>query len=277
MTKPLLKHAKLITTMTANNQQFGSRNDNPPRRINEVRTSIDKYLDKLTSLVERFIVGNTQQVKACGICTSSGHSTDAYPMLQEEPTMHANAIGGFSRPSQRGHDPFSNIYNPGWRDHPNLRYENQPQNFQKPPYQQPPPPPQSNYNSGIPFLKTSKTKIDVDVGILAMEFDNEVVSFSISGVTQNSNDMHSIFLMDFIDPLVQGNAIFDGGDAFKMTINKSFHPESKNLQEQSVSCKNKFEEEVIQGPPSSPKSTPSPDPLHKRSGFRSGFLSSSFL
>ncbi|KAL0428190.1 UNVERIFIED_CONTAM: hypothetical protein Slati_2993800 [Sesamum latifolium] len=74
---------------------------------------------------------------------------------------------------------------------------------------------------GRPFLKTSKTKIDVDAGILSMEFDNEVVSFYIDGVTQNSNDMHSIFLIDFIDPLVQGNAMFDGGGAFKMTINKN--------------------------------------------------------
>ncbi|KAL0313655.1 UNVERIFIED_CONTAM: hypothetical protein Scaly_2913600 [Sesamum calycinum] len=32
------------------------------------------------------------------------------------------------------------------------------------------------------FLKTSKTKIDVDAEILFMEFDNEVVSFHIDGV-----------------------------------------------------------------------------------------------
>ncbi|KAL0386103.1 UNVERIFIED_CONTAM: hypothetical protein Sradi_3004600 [Sesamum radiatum] len=73
---------------------------------------------------------------------------------------------------------------------------------------------------GRPFLKTSKTKIDVDAGILSMEFDNEVVSFSIGDTIQNSNDMHSIFFIDFIDPLVQGNAMFDGKGVFKMTINK---------------------------------------------------------
>ncbi|KAL0372339.1 UNVERIFIED_CONTAM: hypothetical protein Scaly_0915500 [Sesamum calycinum] len=138
---------KLITTMAANNQQFGNRSDNPPRKVHEVSTSVDERLDKLTFLVEKILVGGTQQVKACGICTSSGHFTDACPTLQEEPTIHANAVGGFSGPSQRGHDPFSNTYNPGWRDHPNLRYGNQPQNSQRPPYQQPPPP-QTNSNSG---------------------------------------------------------------------------------------------------------------------------------
>ncbi|KAL0295325.1 UNVERIFIED_CONTAM: hypothetical protein Sangu_3201000 [Sesamum angustifolium] len=70
----------------------------------------------------------------------------------------------------------------------------------------------TNYTSILPrrqFLKTSKTKIDVDAGILSMEFDNEVVSFNIGRVTQNSNDTHSVFLMDSIDNLVQGNVIFD--------------------------------------------------------------------
>ncbi|KAL0453964.1 UNVERIFIED_CONTAM: hypothetical protein Slati_1374500 [Sesamum latifolium] len=94
------------------------------------------------SLVNAASGGNTQQVKACGICTSSGHATDACPTLQEEPTMNANIIGGFFGPSQKGYEAFSNTYNPGWRDHPNLRYCNQSQNFQKPP-----PPPQSNLNS----------------------------------------------------------------------------------------------------------------------------------
>ncbi|KAL0454852.1 UNVERIFIED_CONTAM: hypothetical protein Slati_0824400 [Sesamum latifolium] len=129
--------------MAANNQQFGNRNNNPPRKVNEVSASIDERLDELTSLVKKFVVGGPQQVKTCGICTSRGHFTDACPTLHEEPTEHVNAPGGYSGPSQTGYDPFSKTYNPGWRDHPNLRYDNQSQNFQKPP-----PPPQSNSNSG---------------------------------------------------------------------------------------------------------------------------------
>ncbi|KAL0386104.1 UNVERIFIED_CONTAM: hypothetical protein Sradi_3004700 [Sesamum radiatum] len=142
--------------MAFNTQQFESRNDNPSQRVNEVSTSIDKRLDKLTSFVELLIVGNTQQVKACGICTSSGHATNTCSTVQEEPIMHAKAVGGLSEPSQRGHDLFSNTYNPKWRDHPNLRYDDQPQNFQRP-YQQPPPPPQANPNSGMPLEDIVKT------------------------------------------------------------------------------------------------------------------------
>ncbi|XP_011075747.1 uncharacterized protein LOC105160177 [Sesamum indicum] len=65
------------------------------------------------------------------------------------------------------------------------------------------PPNSTSILLGRPFLKTSKTKIDVDVGILSMEFDNEVMSFKIDGAMRYSNDVHSIFLIDSIDPLLQ--------------------------------------------------------------------------
>ena len=54
-----------------------------------------------------------------------------------------------------------------------------------------------------------------------MEFDNEVMSFRIGGAMEYSNDAHSIFFVDFIDPLVQKNVVFDGEGAFKTTITKS--------------------------------------------------------
>ncbi|KAK4381641.1 hypothetical protein Sango_2947800 [Sesamum angolense] len=64
---------KLITTMAANNQQFRSRSDNPPRKVHEVSTSVDERLDKLTFLVEKILVGGTQTSQSLWICTSSAH------------------------------------------------------------------------------------------------------------------------------------------------------------------------------------------------------------
>ncbi|KAL0416803.1 UNVERIFIED_CONTAM: hypothetical protein Slati_3512200 [Sesamum latifolium] len=63
-------------------------------------------------------------VKACGICTSPKNITDMCLTLQELPTEHAEAIRGFSG-QRRRYGPFSNTYNPGWKDHPNLSYGNQ--------------------------------------------------------------------------------------------------------------------------------------------------------
>ncbi|XP_010245878.1 PREDICTED: uncharacterized protein LOC104589313 [Nelumbo nucifera] len=128
---------ELIANMAANAQQFGNRQEFIPRRVNEVSTSsIDQRLDTLTSLVENLVVGHVQQVKTCGICSTTGHPTDMCPTLQDEPYEQANAVGGFP---QRRYDPYLNTYNVEWRDHPNLNYGAKPFGFQQYQARQPAP------------------------------------------------------------------------------------------------------------------------------------------
>ncbi|XP_073153968.1 uncharacterized protein [Henckelia pumila] len=94
----------LIENMAANSQQFGTnRSDPAPKKNNET-------------------------AKACGICAAMGHATDMCPTLQEESVEQVNATDGFPGPPQRKYDPYSNTYNPGSKDHPNLSYENPPTN-----------------------------------------------------------------------------------------------------------------------------------------------------
>ncbi|KAJ9147947.1 hypothetical protein P3X46_030059 [Hevea brasiliensis] len=137
---------RLITNMAVNSQQFGMRMDHTPIKVNEVSTSkLKKQISDLTSLVRQLAVGNMQTVKACEICSGSGHATNICPALQEDESMqHVNAVGNYGQPQCR-YDPFSNTYNLGWQDHPNLSYGNQPvQNRyhqQRPQVNQPPPPP----------------------------------------------------------------------------------------------------------------------------------------
>ncbi|KAL0362574.1 UNVERIFIED_CONTAM: hypothetical protein Scaly_1212600 [Sesamum calycinum] len=154
----------LISIMASNTQQFGTRYDDPPRRSNEVSiAAFDERLNELTSLVKKLAVERTQHVKACGICTSPGHVTDMCPTLQEGPTEHTDAIGGFSGQQQRRYDPFSNTYNPGWKDHPNLSYGAQSQNFQRPQYRPPMPPPSNpskNLESQMSQLASSVSKLE---------------------------------------------------------------------------------------------------------------------
>jgi len=72
--------------------------------------------------------GNEQQVKVCSICSLQGHASDMCPTIQEDYIEQANAVdGAFNGQPQCKYDPFSNTYNPGWRDHPNLHYGNPPQ------------------------------------------------------------------------------------------------------------------------------------------------------
>ncbi|XP_019177672.1 PREDICTED: uncharacterized protein LOC109172885 [Ipomoea nil] len=66
----------LISIMAANSQQFGCRQDASSRRVNEL------------------VIGNVQQVKACGICAVTGHPIDMCPTLQYDSCEQANVIGG---------------------------------------------------------------------------------------------------------------------------------------------------------------------------------------
>ncbi|XP_065623864.1 uncharacterized protein LOC111986231 [Quercus suber] len=115
----------LIANMAANSQQFGTRLDPPSKHVNEVNiSSLEQQIASLTSLVHQMAVGNMQMVKACGICSVVGHSTDMCPTLQKDPIEQVNTAGGFPGQPQRKYDPYSSTYNPGWRDHPNLSYGN---------------------------------------------------------------------------------------------------------------------------------------------------------
>ncbi|KAJ9164529.1 hypothetical protein P3X46_024094 [Hevea brasiliensis] len=52
---------------------------------------------------------------------------------------------------------------------------------------------------GRPFLKTAKTKIDVDEGTLTMDFDRETIKFNIFDSMRYPADDHSVFSVFSID------------------------------------------------------------------------------
>jgi hypothetical protein len=126
----------LIDTMAENSKQFGVRSD-IGRGANEVHIkSLETKITDLSNLVKQLAMGNTPQIKTCGFCSSVEHPTDECPTLHEPPEQ-VDAIGGgnFQQFQSRSNDPFSNTYNPGWKQHPNLSYaprqsQNQYQNFQ---------------------------------------------------------------------------------------------------------------------------------------------------
>ncbi|XP_062010388.1 uncharacterized protein LOC133726780 [Rosa rugosa] len=151
----------LIENRALNQQQYGSSRPKATReKVHEVSTlaQLEDKINKLTSLVSQ---GTHGQVMVCGVCSMQGHVSDQCPQLMEHGGLEGvNAIGfqqGYQRPRN---DPFSNTYNPRWRDHPNFRWKDNenvqsaPQGFQQRPqgfYQKPqvpnPAPFNSNFNS----------------------------------------------------------------------------------------------------------------------------------
>ncbi|XP_040964434.1 uncharacterized protein [Gossypium hirsutum] len=108
----------LIANMAQNTQQFGLRRSDLGKRMDEGQSSMmEAQLANLTAMVSKLMTGGTVKASLCGICCLEGHTTDMCPTLQEG---EANAVF----PNQRRYDPYSATYNEGWRDHPNLRYQN---------------------------------------------------------------------------------------------------------------------------------------------------------
>ncbi|KAJ9535590.1 hypothetical protein OSB04_un001274 [Centaurea solstitialis] len=54
---------------------------------------------------------------------------------------------------------------------------------------------------GRPFLKTSRTKIDVYDGTLSMEFGNKLIKFNIHDTMRYSRDVHSLCFVNAYTPL----------------------------------------------------------------------------
>lgn len=79
--------------------------------------------------MQNFVAGTIQPIRAYGICTNVGHPTDMCPTLQEDGQEYVNVLGGFPRQLQRKYDPYTNTYNPGWRDHCNFGYGARQQNY----------------------------------------------------------------------------------------------------------------------------------------------------
>ncbi|CAN6685869.1 unnamed protein product [Malus baccata var. baccata] len=103
----------------------------------------------------------------CGVCSIQGHVSEKCPQLIENGGWEsANAIG-FQSQNQSRHDPYSNTYNPGWRDHPNFKWREPQQHQNQGGFRQQPPgffpkpygPPQNQAQSGP---SASGTSLDND-------------------------------------------------------------------------------------------------------------------
>ncbi|XVF60549.1 hypothetical protein PTKIN_Ptkin08bG0056700 [Pterospermum kingtungense] len=109
--------------MAVNSQQFWFRHGTFSARENGVNlSSVEYQIVNLTSLVQQLTTANMQQVKHCGICTSTGYPTDMCPTFRENLSKYVDSVEGFLHPPQRNYDPYLNIYNPWWSDYPNFSY-----------------------------------------------------------------------------------------------------------------------------------------------------------
>ncbi|KAM1219686.1 hypothetical protein ACFX2G_047725 [Malus domestica] len=162
----------LIANRALNAQQYeGVGQRRPPRhQVHEVSATSDLHsqLANLTSIVSQMAEGMKMQGPViCGVCSIQGHVSEKCPQLIENGGWEsANAIG-FQSQNQSRHDPYSNTYNPGWRDHPNFKWRDPQQPQNQGGFRQQPPgffpktygPPQNQAQSGP---SASGTSLDND-------------------------------------------------------------------------------------------------------------------
>ncbi|CAN6554924.1 unnamed protein product [Malus baccata var. baccata] len=162
----------LIANRALNAQQYeGVGQRGPPRhQVHEVSSTSDIHsqLANLTSIVSQMAEGmKIQGPVVCGVCSIQGHASEKCPQLIENGGWEsANAIG-FQSQKQSRHDPYSNTYNPGWRDHPNFKWREPQQHQNQGGFRQQPPgffpkpygPPQNQAQSGP---SASGTSLDND-------------------------------------------------------------------------------------------------------------------
>ncbi|CAN6687773.1 unnamed protein product [Malus baccata var. baccata] len=162
----------LIANRALNAQQYeGVGQRGPPRhQVHEVSSTSDLHsqLANLTSIVSQMAEGmKIQGPVVCGVCSIQGHVSEKCPQLIENGGWEsANAIG-FQSQNQSRHDPYSNTYNPGWRDHPNFKWREPQQPQNQGGFRQQPPgffpktygPPQNQAQSGP---SASGTSLDND-------------------------------------------------------------------------------------------------------------------
>ena len=133
---------QLFETLSENSlhHMSATQRDHPnaPKRggIYEVGHAIDIYskVDELSQKLDQLLQGVTASSPAqhncdvCSICSSPSHMITDCPSAHQFPEFVQEQVHqAQNRMAPRpGHDPFSNTYNPGWRNHPNFSWKTQP-------------------------------------------------------------------------------------------------------------------------------------------------------
>ncbi|XP_062085820.1 uncharacterized protein LOC133791928 [Humulus lupulus] len=82
---------------------------------------------------------------------------------------------------------------------------------------------------GRPFLKTTRTKIDVHEGTLTMEFDGEVIRFNIFEAMRYQSDVHSVSSIDILDSLSQRILDLHGEDGLDVVLREPIDLEKDDV------------------------------------------------
>ncbi|CAN6695303.1 unnamed protein product [Malus baccata var. baccata] len=141
MSKSAREAFELFDMMASESQQWTEEqtqkrgvfeiSQNYPNVSAQIAKMENNFNAKFAALMQVSSMPNAQE--PCIICSETTHditqcpNKDSYPELVQD---HVNMVNNFIRPRS---DPYSNTYNPGWKNHPNLSWggNQQPRQYQQ--------------------------------------------------------------------------------------------------------------------------------------------------
>jgi hypothetical protein len=123
---------ELFETLSEHSQQFSSRGRQgvKSKGLYEVNSTggssshmvaVDRKLDMIVKAMALQNISPSQQaapLQVCANCSQFDHTTDTCPLYSSADQEQANYVGQNNYPPKN--NPYSNTYNPGWRNHPNF-------------------------------------------------------------------------------------------------------------------------------------------------------------
>ena len=137
MSKTKEEAYNLIEEMALNNYQWSNERGQPKRAggkydidaLTLLTAKMDAMIQKLNKLNVNAL-NSCAPSPCCDRCGSLDHVTENCQVgnpFSPPPIEHATYVNNFQ--SRSNHDPYSNSYNPGWKQHPNFSYRTDPIHF----------------------------------------------------------------------------------------------------------------------------------------------------
>ncbi|CAN6580969.1 unnamed protein product [Malus baccata var. baccata] len=109
------------------------------KRFKALVASCPQHQMKEELLLQYFYEGLLPIERQMLDASAGGHPNDQCPQLIENGGWESANVVGFGSQNQPRNDPYSNTYNPGWRDHPNFKWREPQQPAQQGGFRQTPP------------------------------------------------------------------------------------------------------------------------------------------
>ncbi|CAN6725588.1 unnamed protein product [Malus baccata var. baccata] len=125
-----LHQTRGIFEMSSGSPHVSAQIEKMEKKLENFDSKFDMLLQRMAAPMQQ-IANQQPTAAACTICGITTHDfigcphRDAYP---EHVTEKINAFNNYQRPKN---DLYSNFYNPGWRDHPNFKWDRDQQKMQK--------------------------------------------------------------------------------------------------------------------------------------------------